>query len=349
MPRTRAYPNPPPTPPSAASSTSNALSSPGTARGASGTASPWRALAYAWFSISANGQTPEVRGALLNIVEQYVSVAQQPIRRYVLPDEQQDRFPKAEEAVDLGKLRERVDQPGKSWFVEVSAEAEGACASHWSLAALAHRGGLSYFVVYFPFTYFAGAQPQTVRTLFQRWCSALKVDHAYGGMGFVLPVEVGSHNAALDRIGPYAFSLIGLDTDLPSTTSIHCTDGIRCINWLTAIKTPWLDRIGGADKIAAAAGPAISTLPYDGGTIFVAGATPQIGDAEAGVIPTDFIALGRVLKPLRAPYPSSIFDPPPDYPVPPGYTARYGWGEAKPHQLAMALYAQRWLARFDGD
>lgn len=296
-----------------------------------------------------NGQTPEVRGALLAIIEQYLSAAEQPIRRYGMADDTRYRFPADGEALDLGKLRERVDQPGKSWSINLSAEREEACASHWSLLALSTRGGLSYFVLYFPFTYFAGAQPRTVRTLFQRWCSALKVDHAYGGMGFVLPVDVGDQDAAIGRIGHYAMNFIGLDTDVPSWTSIHCTDGIRCINWLTAIKTPWLDRIGGADTVAAAAGPAIGRLPYEGGTIFVAGASPQIGDVEAGVIPTDFIALGRVLKPLRAAYPTGIFNPPPDYPVPPGYTARYGWGEAKPHQLAAALYAQRWLARFDGD
>ena len=296
-----------------------------------------------------NGENPEVRGALLTIIERYLRATQQPIRRYGLPDEKRYRLPADGEAVDLSLLRERVDRPAEQWSLDISAEREEAHASHWSLLTLADRGGLSYFVVYFPFSFFEGAQRFSLRTIFQRFCSALKVDQAYGGMGFVLPVEIGDQRAAIRRIGPYAMTFTGLDVDLPTSTSIHCNDGIRCINWLTAVNSRLLERVGGAEAVQAKAGRAITTLPYDNGTIFVAGATPQIGDAEAGVIATDFIALGRALKPLRSPYPSTIFEAPPGYILPPGYTAKLGWGDAKPHQLADALFAQRWLARFDGD
>jgi hypothetical protein len=314
---------------------------------------PWDGWPMAKFGLRmvfyfGNAHEAPVRRALLSIVEQYWAAAREPIRRYAIAEDKRERYLAPGEAPDLTRLRERIGQPDSDWSIDLSAEREIQYASHWSLAALSVIEN-GYLVLYFPFSFFEGAPRYALRDLFQRWCSALKVHQAYGGMGFVLPVEVGNQAAALRRIGPYAMRFVALDTDLPTTTKLWCRDGIRCVNWLTAVSERLLEKIGGAEAVWQRAGPTVSSLPYDGGTIFVAGPHPQMGDAEQGVIPREYVALGRALKPLRAAHPSTIFNAPEGYEAPPGYRAPLGWGQAKPHQLANAHYAQRWLARFDGD
>ena len=59
------------------------------------------------------------------------------------------------------------------------------------------------------------------------------------------------------------------------------------------------------------------------------GAVPQLGDSELRLIPDRYVVLGRMLKPLRAPYAATMLDDP----------------EGKDNKV----FTQRWLARFDGD
>lgn len=292
------------------------------------------------------GQSAPARRALLEIVEQYAAAAGGALRRYIVEGDRRHRTLAPGQALDLSRLRDRVDKPDADWAIDLSAEPGIQHPSHWSLATLASARGT--LLLHFPLSAFEQSAPGTFRGLFARWCRALEVSHAYAGLGFVLPVEVGNNDAALRRIGPWAQRFVGLDTDLAATTALWCRDGIRCINWLTAVNGTWLERAGGAAGVLAGAGAAVTALDYGRGSIFVAGASPQIGDASVGQVPADYVALGAALKPLRAAYPSTIFNAPPGYHVPDGYTAQLGWSAAKPHELADALYAQRWLARFDG-
>jgi hypothetical protein len=292
------------------------------------------------------GREPDARRALLQIVEQYIAASSGSTRRYFIDGDRRHRAIAAGRPLDLDRLRERVEKADMDWSIDLSAEPEIQHPSHWSLATLASDRGT--LVMYFPLMAFENAAPNTFRHLFSRWCSVLNVSQAYAGLGFVLPVEIGNDDAAVRRIGPWAYRFTGLDTDLAVTTALWCRDGIRCVNWLTAVNSKWLERIGGEPAVLALAGETVSAMPYSQGSIFVAGAAPQIGDTDAGIVPADYIALGRALKPLRAPYPSTIFNAPPGYEAPPGFTARLGWGEAKEHELADVHYAQRWLARFDG-
>jgi hypothetical protein len=293
------------------------------------------------------GREAAVRRALLQIVEQYAAAAGGAIRRYFIDGDRQHRLLAPGQPLDLERLRQRVDQPGADWSINLSAEPDVRHPSPWSLATLASDRGT--LVMYFPLGAFANAAPGAFRALFARWCSALHARHAYAGFGFVLPVEVGNQDSALRRIGPWAQRFVGLDTDLPVTTALWCREGIRCVNWLTAINAKWLERVGGADAVLQRADDAaVSALPYAEGSIFAAGPAPQIADAEAGLFPADFQALGRVLAPLRSPYPGTIFDAPPGYEAPHGFTGKLGWRDARADELADLHYGQRWLARFDG-
>jgi len=294
-----------------------------------------------------DADTPNIREVLTTIVEQYIAAADGRIRRYIIGGDKRQRFSTDSKWPDVALIRQRAADLRDGWSVDLSAETEIQYASPWSLAALADGHG--YLVVHFPLTYFVGGRPGSMRALFQRWCSALKVHQAYGGLGFILPTESGNYSAALRRIGPDAMRFVGLDVDSPGMTGLWCHDGIRCVNWLTAVNSGLLERVGGEAAVLKQAGPLVTTMPYANGSIFVAGESPEIGNADEGIIPAAYVAIGRALKPLRAEYPTTIFNAPPGYEAPPGYTARNGWSMAKPHELANVHYAQRWLARFDGE
>ena len=159
--------------------------------------------------------------------------------------------------------------------------------------------------------------------------NALQVEHAYGGLGLILPFDVGGMSAALQVVGGVAMRFPGLDVDDLTGVIIHCKQGIKSVNFLTAVSDRLLVKVGGADAVAAQAGAGIEMHRYKTGAVFQAGPVPQLGDSEQGLIPDRYVALGRVLRPLRAPYPSTmLYDP-----------------EGKDNKA----FTQRWLARFDGE
>ncbi len=287
----------------------------------------------------------EARAPLLAIVDEYLAMAGGRIRAYQRAGDRRRMSAGPDKAVDLERLRERVVNFKTDWAIEASGEEDVDVASHWSLFAAADDMGS--LLVHFPLTAFKAGAPETFRQLFQRWCSALNVQHAYAGLGLVLPVGGTSMFAAIKQLGPVATRFIGLDLDYPNTIARRCRDGIRTVNWLTAIDEKRLDRAGGAQRILKLAGPEVTSMPYNRGTIFVAGQAPEIGDKEAGKFPQAYAQLGRLVAPLRSDIPEIWFTPPEGYMAPPGFTSKSGWSDAEPEELPALHYLKTYLARFD--
>jgi hypothetical protein len=126
-----------------------------------------------------------------------------------------------------------------------------------------------------------------------------------------------------------------------------CTQGIRTVNWLTAINAEWLTKVGGEQGVLRVAGPEVQAMPYSKGSIFVAGASAQIGDVQSNDFPAAFAALGRAVAPLRADIPNAWLDAPEGYEAPPGFTSRSGWADAEAAELASLHFTKTWMARFD--
>ena len=281
----------------------------------------------------------ELRRAMLAIVEEYLGLAQGRIRRYAYLGDKRDRFVAQGGELDLNPLR-KLTETDDSWGIEMSATTGSGEPSHWALntliAQVPHRPDeLDQLLFYLPFTTLQGWPPGTWHAMFQRHCTALAVEHAYAGFGFVLPIDVGGEAGAMNVMGAHAMRFQGLDIDAPSWTAIKCEQGIRCVSFLTAVSNRLLDRIGGAAAVMAAAGVSARRIDYGNGTIFQAGDMPQIGDTTQGLVPQAYVAMGRALKALRSPYTSRIFEAPPGHEAPPGVDPAYD-------------FSQRWLARFDG-
>lgn len=291
-----------------------------------------------------NGHSAELRRELLAIVERYIGFAGGRIRAYQRAGDRARQVASPDKPVDLGRLRDRVENFKTDWSIELSSEPDVNVASHWSLVSVADHAG--YLLLHFPVSAFTGAEPGAFRTLFRQWCDALKVQHAYAGLGFALPVGGRAMSAALRRCGPYATRFVGLDLDYPNTVASRCRDGIRTVNWLTAIDAARLRRVGGAETVARVAGPEVQAVEYGQGTIFVAGQAPQLGDVETANLPAAYVQLGHAVAPLRADMAEAWFEAPSGYEAPDGFAAKSGWRDAEPSELPALHYTQAWLARF---
>jgi hypothetical protein len=293
-----------------------------------------------------NCYSKEAREPLMAIVEEYLAMAGGRIRAYQRADDRRRLSAGPGRPVDVERLRERVANFKTPWAIEASGEEDINVASQWSMVTVADNEG--YLLVHFPLEAFKAGAPETFRGVFQRWCSSLNVQHAYAGLGFVLPVGGRSMFGAIKEMGPLATRFVGLDLDYPNTIARRCRDGIRTVNWLTAIDEQRLAKVGAAKTVLNVAGPEVSGMPYSKGTIFVAGQVPEIGDKETGKLPQAYAQLGRAVAPLRSQIPETWFTPPPGFEAPPGYTSKLGGGDAEPEQLPAIYYLNNYLARFDG-
>ncbi len=291
-----------------------------------------------------SGYTRELRAALISIVDEYLAASGGQMRAYQRSGDSRRKSATPAKPVDLGVLRQRVEDFRTSWSLEMSSESDISVASLWSLETVASEDG--YLLVHFPVSAFRGAAPHSFRNTFQRWCGALRVTHAYAGLGLALPVGGTVMSAAIKRCGPYATRFVGLDLDYPQTVAFRCHGGIRTVNWLTAIDKTRLEKVGEAARVTRARAPDIQAMDYDGGTIFVAGQAPQIGDASTGQFPEAYAILGRLVAPLRSDIPDAWFKAPDGYEAPAGFTSKAGNRDAEPEQLPALHYTKTWMARF---
>ena len=292
-----------------------------------------------------DGYGPEVRQALMTIIEQYVAFSDGRVQAYQRAGDRRRKRASPTAPVDLTTLQDSVQKLGAPFGIEMSAEPDPAVASHWSMVTVAAEA--SYLLMHFPLSAFEGAPPHSFRNLFQKWCSELNVLHAYAGLGLVLPVGGRSYHEALRRCGPYLTRFVGLDADYPGSTAMWCRDGIRTVNWLTAINGDLLNKIGDTASVLRTAGADVQAMPYSNGSIFVAGASAQLGDVAQDNFPSAYAALGSAVAALRSDIPNACLDAPTGYEAPAGFTSKSGWKDAEHEELASLHYTKTWMARFD--
>jgi len=106
-------------------------------------------------------------------------------------------------------------------------------------------------------------------------------------------------------------------------------DAICAVNWLTAISTKLLDRVGGLEHARKECGAEVQIHQYGGGVVFQAEDPPVLGDVNARNIPAAYRRVSRLLRPLRFnEYTRSDFIP-------------------APPEVDGAEATQAWISRFD--
>ena len=279
------------------------------------------------FYFGAPGE-PGKRQALVNCINHYLQQAEGHLRSYAVMGDKRFRKLRPGDTPDQELLKKMLDVETVFQF-EAGGENEGNAYS-WASVALAeevtYANYLGYLLLTYPASILDQIGVQGFAQQFVTMCNQLKVEHAYAGLGFVFPFDVGGSNAAQDVIGDALMHYPGLDAYDLSGVKIHCRNGIKSINFLTAVSHRLLAKAGGTDAVLANAGSQVLSCPYSNGTVFQAGHEPQIGAPDQP--PEDYVALGRALKAARAPFEDSMFDDP------------AGQDDE--------AFTQRWLARFDG-
>ncbi|MEA2465045.1 MAG: hypothetical protein QOJ98_2792 [Acidobacteriota bacterium] len=126
----------------------------------------------------------------------------------------------------------------------------------------------------------------------------------------------GSRIAMISRRFP------GVDLDSPLSIARFLADSLKCVNWLTGIGAPLLER---APDLETTLPPSAAVIKLQHGILVRASAAASTGDSNRRDDLPDYAAVGRVLTPLRIP------------------VQRLGPWDA----VGGTENTRRWLARFD--
>ncbi|CNK34301.1 Uncharacterized protein conserved in bacteria [Yersinia pseudotuberculosis] len=139
---------------------------------------------------------------------------------------------------------------------------------------------------------------------YQNWllwlCDTFSVESGYAGLSFILPRE-------FHRMFPQEYSLAqrfsGVMVDSIGTLEGGgAVIGLKGACWYTILGTPWLDKLGGGEKLKhrLAQTPEISLLHYNNGVVLKAGELPPpLGDIKAGCLPPLLVKVNQLIKPVR--------------------------------------------------
>ncbi len=139
---------------------------------------------------------------------------------------------------------------------------------------------------------------------YQSWlmwlCNTFNVESGYAGLSFVLPYS-------FERMFPYEYALAqrfpGVMVDSIGTLEgTGAPIGLKGACWYTILGNPWLEKLGGAEKLAhrLKKTPEIELLPYNSGLILKAGALPPaLGETKTEELPPLLVKVNQMIKPVR--------------------------------------------------
>ncbi|MFJ2318655.1 type VI immunity family protein [Pseudomonas sp. NPDC087817] len=145
----------------------------------------------------------------------------------------------------------------------------------------------------------------TYRTWVKYLCNQVEAEHGYGGLSTALPFDY-------DVYMPIEYELAqkytGLDVDsMPHSLASELIDHIKGVNWQTIVGNSFIANLGGEPALRQklSSRSDIDFVNYDNGLIIQAGEYPQLG-AEGRDDLDAYIAVNKILKPLRIPEPDQI-------------------------------------------
>ncbi|QAY93459.1 type VI immunity family protein [Pseudomonas sp. ACM7] len=164
----------------------------------------------------------------------------------------------------------------------------------------------SYLKITFPWDFLQQADGAA---RYQNWlvylCNQVKAEHGYGGLSSVLPYDFDSYM-------PMEFQLAQQFPGLEVDSMVHnfkreLLDHIKGVNWYTILGATFVERLGGEALLrhAFSGRGDVEILSYDNGLIIRAGDLPQLG-AEDEPLPSVYVAINKVVKPLRIPNPDQL-------------------------------------------
>lgn len=205
-------------------------------------------------------------------------------------------------------------------------------AAFWIYGAPEFSRDLGYLRLQAPLAYVTNGRLPLFVQLVKRCATRLKVDQAHGGLGFLRTYNEESTTRFTEAQMSKVFSGVDIDVPYVQLGDVFNDEkgplGIDSPHWLNFMNDYWVDKLGGIEALRAQL-PAETFVvePYDGGVFIQAGPYPEPGHRDDG-LPSAYVWLNRVLRPVRAP------------------TMVYCMGD-EPGQLATHQGAKEYFTRFD--
>lgn len=152
-----------------------------------------------------------------------------------------------------------------------------------------------------------------------------------GVAGVAPSSEYGTLPKYADLYWPFFARYPGLHHDKPTQMAQSTPATIGNTNWITLISEAHIEALGGREALIPQLGAQAQVTDYEGGIMIRAGAMPELGDNNRGLVPEAYIPVARALAPLRFK----------DYP-----SRKFGL-IAVPAPLDHYEETMRWIARFD--
>jgi len=143
----------------------------------------------------------------------------------------------------------------------------------------------------------ARTEPDRLIALVLDWCSRVRPIHGVVGLSPLF--ELGMERSYPWVLWPFLDRFVGLDYDWASWALAIDSRRIRGVNWLTILDDGLVEELGGRLALEAELGDAAKVMTWNGGVLIRAGAEPQMGDRDVGQWPSAYLAVNRVLKPIR--------------------------------------------------
>ena len=134
--------------------------------------------------------------------------------------------------------------------------------------------------------------------LFIKCAQRLKVKHGYAGYACIISQIRSDKNEPTEAF--MARKAWAMDVGDSMLLARDLIDGIKTVNWLTAINYEWFNKIREEEALNSEL-PMNWFIGYDYGTgvVIQAGTLPLSGSVEDDPLPAPYVLLNKVLKPLR--------------------------------------------------
>jgi hypothetical protein len=186
---------------------------------------------------------------------------------------------------------------------------------------------VGYVSATLPINELKNREPGYFQRMVQRWSDRISAYHGYAGLGIIQCMESGYAKSAQPILYPIIKRFPGLEYDSPMSHSLHCTNSIKGVNWLTVLSDKFLDQIGGKKELQSKLGEEFLFFDYNGGSIIQAGTHPQIGDLDNNINIQDYQKIYKLVKSIQSEYKSSMMRTP---------------DGVDPHE-----FKDEWMKRFD--
>lgn len=204
-----------------------------------------------------------------------------------------------------------VTEPNEQYYWSLSSSEGVKDAPDYCLSAMnsfeVHGDKiLSYIKLTFPWSLLT---KEDFFNKYQQWviylCDQVKAEHGYGGLSSSLPNDYDSYMPTEYQLaGQYS----GLAVDsMPFADTLQLQEHVKGVNWYTILGNNYVERLGGEGAIrhALSGRGDVEVQPYNNGLIIRAGQYPELGASEDG-LPTAYVAVNNVVKPVRIPNPDQL-------------------------------------------